>query len=300
MLKKTNILALVGGGESPKFSKDKITIYDSHQGLILSQIRFNSKITNVKIRTDSIIGFIEDKIYILNINTLETIDIIEIDQISYPIYGLSNSNNGLVLAFPQYNNKGKIQIGKYYITKKNFKKETFEFTAHESNIIFIAMNDDGTLIVTGSEKGQFLRLFNASNGDLIPELKKGKKSKVSWIAFEFSSEIVAYVTDIGKVYIYNITEIKKVININNDKNNNKIENNKKKENINKIHEKNKIKIKPFLKCNINKERNIIGFAQPKSIVILNWDGILYKASYDVKSEKKCFIYKTEYIKIDDN
>ena len=77
MLKRTNILALVGGGTNPKFSRNKITIFDSHQGLIISQIRFNSKITNVKLRNESIIGCIIDKIYILNINTLETIDIIE-------------------------------------------------------------------------------------------------------------------------------------------------------------------------------------------------------------------------------
>ncbi len=76
MLNKTNILALVGGGQNPQFSKNKIIIYDCHQELIIRQIRFNSYITNVKLRKDSIIGFIQDKIYILNINSLETIDII--------------------------------------------------------------------------------------------------------------------------------------------------------------------------------------------------------------------------------
>ena len=77
MLKKSNILALVGGGFFPKLSQNKLSIYDDHQGLIIRQIRFNSYVTYVKIKTNSIIGFIKDKIYILNINTLETIDIID-------------------------------------------------------------------------------------------------------------------------------------------------------------------------------------------------------------------------------
>ena len=46
MLKKTNILALVGGGRLPKYSKNKITIWDDHQGKIISQIRFNSESSN--------------------------------------------------------------------------------------------------------------------------------------------------------------------------------------------------------------------------------------------------------------
>ena len=119
MLNKSNILALVGGGIIPKFSRNKITLYDAHQELIISQIRFNSNITNVKLRTDSIIGFIKDKIYIIHINTLETIDIIDIYTIDKLIYGISKSNNILVIAFPQNNIKGRIEI----IKNKNYIKE---------------------------------------------------------------------------------------------------------------------------------------------------------------------------------
>ena len=77
MLYKTNILALVGGGIYPKFSINKITIWDNHQDKIISQIRFNSEVIKVKIRKDVIIGALQDRIYIINIITLETIDILE-------------------------------------------------------------------------------------------------------------------------------------------------------------------------------------------------------------------------------
>ena len=91
MLKKSNILALVGGGSFLKFSKNKISIYDDHQRLIIKQIRFNNYVTYVKIKTNSIIGFIKDKIYILNINRLETIDIIDKDNTYNPIFGISHT-----------------------------------------------------------------------------------------------------------------------------------------------------------------------------------------------------------------
>ena len=294
MLKRTNILAMVGGGVNPKFSKNKITIFDSHQSLIISQIRFNSNITKVKLGPDCIIGFIIDKIYIFNINTLETIDIIEINQIINPIFGSSNINNTLVISYPQYNNKGKLQIGKYFITKNKYKKETLSVNAHESNIVFISLNNDGTLIVTGSEKGQCLRIFETLKGNLLAELKRGK-TKINWISFEPNSDIVGYISEVGKIYLYNISEIKKVIN---NKNKNKSEENNSKENINKIHEINKINIKPFAKFKINENKNIIGFIEPKSVVILNVHGKLYKTSYNENTGKICFLNEASYIKID--
>ena len=73
MLKKTNILALVGGGKSPKFPQNKIIIWDDHQGKIISKFRFNENVINVRLRNDKIIAILENKLYIFDINTLETI-----------------------------------------------------------------------------------------------------------------------------------------------------------------------------------------------------------------------------------
>ena len=300
MLKKTNILALVGGGITPKFSRNKIIIYDAHQELIISQIKFNSNITKVKLRADSIIGFIIDKIYIIHLNTLEIIDIIDIDEISNLICGISKSNSGLVIAFPIKNTKGKIEIRKYSISLKNNKYENQKIDAHESNIIFITINNEGTLLASGSEKGQYLRIFNTSNGDLLAELKRGKKAKIISMAFTNDSEIIGYISDIGKIYIYDITEIKKEINNNNEeenkKDNNKIQNNNY-ENSNKFHGIQKIKEKPFTKFKINEIKNIIGFIEPKSLVILNYEGKFYKYSYNVKPGKECLLLEESFLKV---
>lgn len=297
MLKKSNILALVGGGTYPKFSRNKITIYDDHGGLILRQIRFNSNVISVKIRTDSIIGVIEDKIYIININTLATIDIIDIDKINYSTYSISNFNNELFLAFVEPKNKGNVQIEKYIISsKKTNKDEKRIINAHESNVIFLVLNNEGTLLATASEKGQYIRIFNISNGNLLAELKRGKKSKISSLTFEFKSEIIGYSSEAGKTYIYNINELKKLIN--NKKENEKSTENNKKELLKKSSESFKIKEKPFSKFKFEEGKNIIGFIEPKSVVILTSEAKFYKASYNVKSGKKCILLEESLIKID--
>ena len=298
MLNKSNILALVGGGNTPKFSKNKIIIYDNHQELVVSQIRFNSEIINVKIRTDSIIGLISNKIYILNINTLETVDEIEIDIINKHLYGISYIHSVLFLAFPQNKNKGKIQIEKYTIsTKINKKIKTEIINAHESNVVYIAVNNDGSLLASASEKGPHIRLFDTSNGALLAELKKGRNGTLTHISFELNNDYIGYTNNIGKIYIYDINKVKKFISsqekVKIDKKQDKKEY-KKEDKKNEIH---KFKEKAIVKYKINETNSIMGFIQPKSIVILTSEGKFYKASYVLKIGKKCNLLVESFIKV---
>ena len=160
MLYKTNILALVGGGIYPKFSLDKITIWDDHQGKIISQIKFNSEIIQIKIHKDAIIGILKDKIYILNLITLETIDILETYDNPKGIFSSSFIKNNLLVAFPCSKSRGYVQIENYFITKVlNEKKEGQIITAHESQIAYITVNNKGTILATASDKGTYIRIF---------------------------------------------------------------------------------------------------------------------------------------------
>lgn len=294
MLNKSNITALVGGGNTPKFSKNKIIIYDNHQELVVSQIRFNSDIINVKIRTDSIIGLISNRIYIININTLEIVDEIEIDIINNHLYGISYIHSVLILAFPQNKSKGKIQIEKYCIsTKINKKIKTEIVNAHESNVVYIAVNNNGTLLASASEKGPHIRLFDTSNGVLLAELKKGRNGTLTHISFEPNNEYIGYTNNIGKIYIYDINKVKKLISSQENGKSDKKQD--KKEDIkNEIH---KVKEKAIVKFRINETNSIMGFIQPKSIVIITSGGKFYKASYDLKIGKKCNLLVESFIKV---
>ena len=290
MLYKTNILALVGGGTYPKFSLNKITIWDDHQSKIISQIRFNSEVIQVKIRKDVIIGVLQDKIYIINISTLETIDILETYNNPQGIFSISYANNDLLLAFPYAKIKGKVQLENYLINLNGAQKnEQKIINAHDSPISYISMNIEGTIIATASDKGTFIRIFLVSKLDHpIAVLKRGKKSvKMNFLVFDHNNEIIGCSSDSGTIHVFNISELNKLINEQKkeeEKEDNKGENkNKKDKNKNtKSNIKINISERSFGKYKIGEAQSILGFYQDNRMMIVTSKGAYYKVLYDTK------------------
>ena len=52
MLYKTNIIALVGGGSSPKYLPNKVILWDDNQLKAITELRVSSYVRNVKLKKD--------------------------------------------------------------------------------------------------------------------------------------------------------------------------------------------------------------------------------------------------------
>ena len=301
MLKKSNILALVGGGNLPKFSENKITIWDDHQGIIISQIRLNSNIIKVKIREDVIIGVLIDKIYIININTLEAIDVLETLNNPHGIVSISYKIDDFFIAFPNSKFKGRVEINNYIISKNNYnKKEPKSISAHESNIAYITINNEGTLLATASDKGTLIRLFNILKKEKIIELRRGSKNAIiNCLAFDINTEFIGCTSDSFTVHIFDIHEINKLLEQNEEKNQSNANNNNKKEKAKNVKPV-KINERSFAKYKVQDEKSFLGFCQKNTIIILTPDGKYQKATFDVKSGGNCKKIEESFIKIENN
>ena len=300
----TNILALVGGGKNPKFSINKIIIWDDQKkrNNIIGELRFNSPVLNVKMKQDRLIGICQSKIYIFNINTLETLDMFDTYDNINGIVGFSPGELICVLAFP-YESRGKVRIVNF-----NSLAQPPIITAHESKIACLCVNRNGTLLATSSDKGTLVRIFDVKDGKLLIELRRGaKNAEINCIIFDEYNKHVACASGTGTVHIFSIVEaMKNNYNENyySDQNDGDETKNQKSflSGFNFLHKLSSSYFGSewsFAKLKLQEHKSIISFLHNNTICALTSDGKYCLASFDPKKSGDC-VKKYEFYIYDTN
>jgi WD40 repeat protein len=198
MLNRCNILALVGGGKSPKYATNKVIIWDDHQSKVVSELRFTTYVKNVKLKKDKLIVVCDHKIYIFNLLNFQNIDTIDTSENIKGLIAISTDSKSSVLAHPD-NKQGNVRV-------KFFDREfSQQICAHESTIAAIALNCDGTLLATASDKGTLIRIFDTQTGKMLQEVRRGSEKAVIYsISFNPSSTLLACSSDRGTIHIFSL------------------------------------------------------------------------------------------------
>ncbi len=208
MLKKTNIIGLVGGGKTPQFSKNKVIIWDesikNKENKTIMELRFNSNVINLKLKEDKIIVVLETQIFIFDLYTLEILDIINTIENDKGLISISNGLNCMVIAFPCDKIRGIVRVKKY-----NPVREYNPIEAHDTPVTCLSLNNDGTLLATASEKGTIIRVFNMLKNQKIEELRRGKTpAQIKCIVFNEDSTFLACSSDSDTIHIFKICKDK--------------------------------------------------------------------------------------------
>jgi WD40 repeat protein len=327
MLYRTNLLALIGGGELPKYNPSKLIIWDDKQNNVISEIKFFSNIKNVKLKKNKIFCILENNIYVFDLDTLENTEIIPTRLNPKGLFGINNNEDKTVIAYlPKLNDKN---ILKGSIIIKNYDKgKAREINAHDDLISCISLNNDGTLLATSNEKGIIIRIHSCLNGDLLSQFKRGmEKVEINYICFDNLNNYLAATSDKGTIHIWSLSKV--VENLKNIRKNgntlgvgkNAINNNENfiksqndKDNNNKLcdikdDEQETIEINnlPINKKTIlGKAENsfarikltsnsICSFQKDNIIFVATYDGMYYKALLDTKNGGHCKIILQDYL-----
>lgn len=100
MMFRTNILALVGGGEKPKFAKNKVFLWDDLSFKCIGELSFKANVRAVKLTKDKIVVVLESRTYIYNFDELRLIDAIETCPNPKGLVALNPDPENTVLATP--------------------------------------------------------------------------------------------------------------------------------------------------------------------------------------------------------
>mmetsp|Transcript_25864 Transcript_25864/g.30043 ORF Transcript_25864/g.30043 Transcript_25864/m.30043 type:complete len:747 (+) Transcript_25864:329-2569(+) len=217
MLFRCNLLALVGGGHSPQYQKNKVFIWDDHLGRPIGELSFKHKVLNVKLRRDRICVVLRDRIYVYNFGNLALLDTIVTGNNPLGLLCISteatggNTSNGsssnaaaasTAVASSPSSSPSKKKGRNLGITDDSSgmvlacpsvangqvrvelygKRKTLLIDAHESALASLALTIDGSLLATASERGTIIRLFSLldhSNKATTPSSSSSSSSSLS-------------------------------------------------------------------------------------------------------------------------
>lgn len=89
---------------------------------------------------------------------------------------------------------------------ENYGSKRCKFiNAHSSNITCLSLTHDGRVLATASSKGTLIRVFNALDGTLIQEVRRGAdRAEIYSLAFSSTAQWLAVSSDKGTVHIFSL------------------------------------------------------------------------------------------------
>jgi len=196
LLFKCNILALVGGGNNPKYPKNKVMIWDDYQNKCICELEFRSEVKAVKLRRDRIVVVLENKVYVYNFADLVLLHQFETTSNPKGLCALSHSDEWIVLACPG-NKPGRVRVELFH------KKNNITIEAHNNPLNQLALNLNGDILATASEKGTLVRLWDTQTGRPLKEFRRGAdRAEISTLSFNQTSTYLCVGSDKGTVHVY--------------------------------------------------------------------------------------------------
>ena len=210
MLNRSNIIALVGGGKNPKFDENKVIIWDDSTCKISAEIAVTYNIQNIKLKRTKIFIIGETIIDVFSFgNNYLKIDSINTCQNKNGIFGICLDPKTNIISYPI--DIGKISIKDYDI-KKDDNFQVKEIKAHQSEIMALVINFDGSLLASASKQGTIIRIYQTTDCTLIQELRRGSKSSDIYnLVFDFKSQYIACSSNKGTIHIFNVKNEKNVV-----------------------------------------------------------------------------------------
>ena len=195
-----NIFYLSGTGLSDKWCVNRVTIWNDHLQKKVTEISISNRIEVFFVTNNNqLIIASKRHVYIYNIDNYELIKSFNICSYSLK-YGYID--NSLILSHALLVNDS---VGQIMIRVGNTTKL---IPAHNNNIQLIAICNNTNIIATCTDKGDIIKLFNITTGNLINEYRRGSFSAtITYLGFSDNDNWLLCGTYNGSVHFFNTSDI---------------------------------------------------------------------------------------------
>nr|CAD7394713.1 unnamed protein product [Timema cristinae] len=193
MLYRTNLLAIVAGGARPKFADNTVLVYDDISKKFVLEFTFSSFVKNVKLRRDKLVVVLSHQIHVFSfpspcqrLFTVETrVNSLGLCEVS-PIVSAERQ----LLVFPGHK-LGSVQLVDLASTEAGISSAPVTINAHQGELACLAVNQQGTMVATASNKGTLIRVWDTT-----------RRAQLVDINFSGDSEFLCCSSDKGTVHIF--------------------------------------------------------------------------------------------------
>ncbi|RIA83372.1 WD40-repeat-containing domain protein [Glomus cerebriforme] len=216
MLFCTSLVALVGAGEHPSFSPRRLQITNTKRQSTICELTFPTSILAVKLNRRRLIIVLEQIIYVYDISNMKQLHTIETSPNPSAICALSPSNENCYIAYPSptpspsspfsnHSTQHTSPSGDVYIFDALSLQAVNIVQAHKSPVAYVAINSEGTLLATASDKGTVIRVFSIPNAQKLYQFRRGSyPARIHSISFNLVSSLLCVSSDTETVHIFKL------------------------------------------------------------------------------------------------
>ncbi|CAG8495411.1 4519_t:CDS:2 [Acaulospora morrowiae] len=215
MLFCTSLVALVGAGEHPSFSPRRLQITNTKRQSTICELTFQTSILAVKLNRRRLIVVLEQTIFVYDISNMKLLHSIETSPNPSAICALSPSNENCYIAYPSQNpspsspfSNNSLQnttSGDVLIFDALSLQNVNYVQAHKSPVAYVAINSEGTLLATASDKGTVIRVFSIPNAQKLYQFRRGSyPARIHSISFNLVSTLLCVSSDTETVHVFKL------------------------------------------------------------------------------------------------
>lgn len=196
---RTNMLAIVGGGERPRFSQNTLVVYDAAKGEPAMDITFDSPVIETIMTKDTLIA--------IQINGAS---VYSIPDGRLLLQARTNKNSRGLASFRAHKlaipgqKTGSVHIYDVLpLREKKISSPAIPIYAHQGQIAQIELSRCGSKLATASDKGTLIRVFDTVSKARLFEFRRGADPAAIYsIVFSKDWSFLAVTSDKGTLHLF--------------------------------------------------------------------------------------------------
>lgn len=205
MLFSTSLVVIVGrtpGGQR------KLQILNTKRQSTICELSFPSDILTVRLNRRRLVVVLATSIYVYDISNLKLLHTIETGVTQDGLCALASVSDECYMVYATTHKLHDHNAGaSSSVVVYNLHSLTMVnvIPAHRTRVVCLALNSNGTILATASEKGTVIRVFSIPDGRLMYQFRRGTyPARIFSMTFNAASTLLCVTSDSDTIHVFRL------------------------------------------------------------------------------------------------